>query len=157
MSKEKQIEELTNEYTRGCNEVCDWAIKTIKNIPTADVVPKSEVDRAYERGLERGKKDNVCGFSAEEIAQKVEKIAIELEAMRMAANSYKMHYENARVEVAREIFEEIESISSDYPIYGNVNTVILSERDLAFIKKKYTEGKDEQASIQTDHKEEFKK
>ena len=27
----------TNEYTRGCNEVCDWAIKTIKNIPTADV------------------------------------------------------------------------------------------------------------------------
>ena len=28
----------TNEYTRGCNEVCDWAIKTIKNIPTADVV-----------------------------------------------------------------------------------------------------------------------
>ena len=35
----------TNEYTRGCNEVCDWAIKTIKNIPTADVVPKSEVDK----------------------------------------------------------------------------------------------------------------
>ena len=23
--------------TRGCNEVCDWVIKTIKNIPTADV------------------------------------------------------------------------------------------------------------------------
>lgn len=44
-------------------------------------------------------------------------------------------------EVAREIFEEIESISSDFPIYGNVNTVILSERDLAFIKKKYTEDK----------------
>jgi hypothetical protein len=43
-------------------------------------------------------------------------------------------------EVAREIFEEIESISSDFPIYGNINTVILSERDLAFIKKKYTEG-----------------
>ena len=28
----------TNEYTRGCNEVCDWVIKTIKNIPTVDVV-----------------------------------------------------------------------------------------------------------------------
>ena len=27
----------TNEYTRGCNEVCDWAIKTIKNMPAADV------------------------------------------------------------------------------------------------------------------------
>lgn len=27
----------TNEYTKGCNDVCDWAIKIIKNIPTADV------------------------------------------------------------------------------------------------------------------------
>lgn len=27
----------TNEYTRGCNEVCDWVIKIIKDIPTADV------------------------------------------------------------------------------------------------------------------------
>lgn len=45
-------------------------------------------------------------------------------------------------EVAREIFEEIEDICDDFPIYGNVNTVILSERDLAFIKKKYTEGND---------------
>lgn len=46
--------------------------------------------------------------------------------------------EKAKAEVAREIFGEIESISSDFPVYGNVNTVILSERDLAFIKKKYT-------------------
>ena len=42
-------------------------------------------------------------------------------------------------EVAREIFEEIESICYDFPIYGNINTVILSERDLTFLKKKYTE------------------
>ena len=27
----------TNEYTRGCNDVCDWAIKVIKNIPATDV------------------------------------------------------------------------------------------------------------------------
>ena len=27
----------TNEYTKGCNDVCDWAIKVIKNIPAADV------------------------------------------------------------------------------------------------------------------------
>ena len=44
-------------------------------------------------------------------------------------------------DVAREIFEEIESICDDFPIYGNVNTIILSERNLAFLKKKYTEGK----------------
>lgn len=41
---------------------------------------------------------------------------------------------------ASEIFEEIESIMADFPLYGNVNTVILSERDFNFIKKKYTEG-----------------
>lgn len=50
------------------------------------------------------------------------------------------HEQYIKTEVAREIFEEIESISSDFPLYGNINTVILSERDLAFIKKKYTEG-----------------
>ena len=43
----------TNEYTRGCNEVCDWAIKTIKNIPTADVVPKSEVENALDKLLKQ--------------------------------------------------------------------------------------------------------
>lgn len=37
----------TNEYTRGCNEVCDWAIKTIKNIPTTDVVPRSEIKKIF--------------------------------------------------------------------------------------------------------------
>lgn len=48
--------------------------------PTANVVPKSE----YER------------------------LTIELEAMRTAANSYKMHYER----LAKEIFEEIEATIS---------------------------------------------
>lgn len=37
----------TNEYTRGCNDVCEWAIRTIENIPTADVVPKSEVENIF--------------------------------------------------------------------------------------------------------------
>ena len=36
----------------------------------------------------------------------VERLTIELEAMRGAANSYKMHYEN----LAREIFSELDSI-----------------------------------------------
>lgn len=38
----------TSEYARGCNEVCDWAIKTIKNIPTADVVPRAEIEKIFE-------------------------------------------------------------------------------------------------------------
>ena len=45
-------------------------------------------------------------------------------------------------DVAREIFEEIESICDDFPIYGNVNTIILSERDLAFLKKEIHGGQE---------------
>lgn len=113
-----------------------WGVTNVNEVgiafdkAKADVVPKSEVEKmenAYYRATRKANKNAITAI------------------------------QNAKQEVAREIFEEIESISSDFPIYGNVNTVILSERDLAFIKKKYTEGKDEQASIQTDHKEEFKK
>lgn len=45
--------------------------RAIQKAPTAYVVPKSEVER----------------------------LTVELEAMRTAANSYKMHYENAKAEV----------------------------------------------------------
>ena len=48
-------------------------INRICNLPTADVVPKSEV----------------------------EKLTVELDAMRGAANTYKMHYENAMKEIER--------------------------------------------------------
>ena len=82
----------------------DASINELIKLPTADVVPKSEVER----------------------------LTVELDAMRGAANTYKMHYENAmkeierlkdyntgvafkhyfdgRKEVAREIFEEIEEM-----------------------------------------------
>ena len=61
----------------------------------------------------------------------------ELDAMRDAANSYKMHYETAKAEVAREIFEEIDrGIAEQYPIYSAESIRKL----LAELKKKYTEG-----------------
>ena len=160
--KREDALKIIENYSKAVTEEGKVVVDAIRDIiavitPTANVVPKSEVDRAYERGFERGKKDNVCGFSAEEIAQKVEKIAIELEAMRMAANSYKMHYENARVEVAREIFEEIERVVGkqyNHYVFGN-NDFDSIEQDaiinfsetlsdcFAEHKKKYTEGKDE--------------
>ena len=49
----------TNEYTKGCNEVCDWAIKTIKNIPTADVV---KVVRCKDC-IHRNPEDKKCDYS----------------------------------------------------------------------------------------------
>jgi hypothetical protein len=146
MSRYIDADKVMEEIDRiGGHNLCEWETIGVKALidrqPTADVVPKSEVDRAYERGFERGKKDNVCGFSAEEIAQKAENIAIELEAMRTAANSYKMHYENARAEVAREIFEEIEkelNFFKNYRLY--IEDVQCMFGVLAELKKKYTEG-----------------
>lgn len=60
-------------------KITQYVIKAIENEPTADLVPKSEVER----------------------------LSVELEAMRGAANSYKMHYEKAKSEVAREIIDEL--------------------------------------------------
>lgn len=111
--------------------------RVIDRMPTADVVPKSEVDR----------------------------LTVELDAMRGAANTYKMHYENAmkeierlkdhntgvafkhyfdgRKEVAREIFAEIETCLyqpfddiPDDPHYQ------ICQQDYEAIKKTYTEGND---------------
>ena len=56
--------------------------RTIDKIPTADVAPKSEA----------------------------ESLTLELNAMRGAANSYKMHYNN----LAREIFMDIDRVVEKY-------------------------------------------
>ena len=58
---------------RRVQEIISIVIQTIEALPSADVAPKSEVER----------------------------LTVELDAMRGAANSYKMHYENAKAEVAR--------------------------------------------------------
>lgn len=101
---------------------------------TADVVPMSEVDE-LKQDLEISK-----------IA--IENRNIEIEGMRTAANSYKMHYEKARGEVARQIFEEIEELAKIYtfPVVKNGVVEIAKEpfwciepNDLAKLKKKYTE------------------
>ena len=64
-----KFKDPTNEYTIGCNEVCDWVIKTIKNIPTADV---QEIRHGYwiEKNLDDFRKVecscSMCGWSGVE-------------------------------------------------------------------------------------------
>lgn len=82
--------------------------QVLNQAPTEDVVPRAEFEKARQVGFELGKTDSIYGHSVEQMAEKVEELSIELEAMRGAAKSYKMHYENAKQEVAMEIFEEIE-------------------------------------------------
>ena len=43
--------------------------------------------------------------------EEIERLTVELDAMRGAANSYKMHYENARAETAMRIFADIDEKS----------------------------------------------
>lgn len=49
----------------------------------------------------------------------VERLTIELEAMRGAENSYKLHYEKAKQEVAEQIFGEIEKSIADLEYKAN--------------------------------------
>jgi regulator of replication initiation timing len=116
--------------------VTDLRVLIEQNTP-ADVVPKSEadnlikvIDNTTQQFLElhdfyQNAKSEVARLeqdvtrlvqenetlkdSNEHLAVMFEETKIELEAMRGAANSYKMHYEN----LAREIFEEIESIINE--------------------------------------------
>ena len=75
-----QLGNTNEEYKKGCIAAIKDDIGNVSHMPTEDVVPRSEV----------------------------EQLKVEFEAMRGAANSYKMHYEQAKQEVAREIFNEVE-------------------------------------------------
>jgi hypothetical protein len=164
-TKEKQIEEMARTIYNGCsyetlytddykeyarqmrencvkdhngNIICSAELwEQIASIieSTADVVPKSEVDR----------------------------LTVELEAMRTSANSYKMHYESTknkveelegelvvwkqnrfnifqsielydktRAKVAREIFEEIEEVLNNIGYFDEI--------DFKALKKKYAKS-----------------
>ena len=92
---------------------------------TADVVPKSEVERLK---VEGGILEQECG----KLMGRVASLEIDLEAMRSAANSYKMHYEN----LAREIFEEIEKIR--FKEIHKCET--LRKRENEVLRRKYWEG-----------------
>lgn len=161
---EKRINENIKPDTPEEKDLIEWCkdecIRQAYAMPTADVAPRAEVDKARLRGYEQGKRDNVYGFSAKELAEKIERLSVELEAMRGAANSYKMHYEKAKIEVAREIFEEIDreindALQSNYKVlpiieesealWNRVNGKIDALRGIdGFIdelKQKYTEDK----------------
>ena len=126
------------EQFRGKHEVAEINGKLYSVIPYADIVyaPTSDVAPRAE----------------------VERLTVELDAMRGAANSYKMHYENAKAEVAREIFEDIfKTMNSIYSrvqrdcvgrngddihtimLVGKLNGIKYLGDEIAELKKKYTE------------------
>jgi hypothetical protein len=106
--------------------IVEKCIEKVNEQPTADVVPKSEVetlkslitrkeDEAYERGYAEGKADVVITNYAKEVK-----------------------------EYAREIFAEIEKNTGFFRVCAERNYDYLCIfRELDELKKKYTEGKNE--------------
>lgn len=124
-------------------------IDLLNNIPTAEDVPKSEVDilkslitykeeEAYNKGYEDGKAD---------MQSEVEKLQNELVIWKQ--NRFNLFqrlecYEMARQKVASEIFEEIQKSivhnilhNESYSFEGVIDCIT---KDLDELKKKYTEG-----------------
>jgi hypothetical protein len=125
---EKQIcDDCIDEVCGACGVGCARAIA--REMPDADVAPKSEVDRLVDKWI------------GEENLTQDEKTLRLIEALRDEAKRYERYYFNheydkliaeAKQEVAREIFEEVENrIGIGHDILDVWN--ILDE-----LKKKYT-------------------
>jgi len=106
-----KCETCRNHRSGGCNTYCDHGEEYSPNvfkIPTADVVPRAEY----------------------------EALKIELEAMRGAANSYKLHYER----LAKEIFAEIEKLLRISVAEHSDCLDDYVKKGYAELKEKYTKG-----------------
>ena len=117
IEEEAFVNFVNEHFCNGCNNYngikckscsVDDAISFVESAPTADVVPKSQYDLAVAE-----REANVKGFTAQ-----IEQLNIEIQALRGAANSYKMHYEKTKNELAREIIEEVENLLRSNKIYS---------------------------------------
>ena len=115
----------------GAGTACIYIRKAVENIPTADVVPKSEVEKleltlqgvmwSVDKWLDE------TDYDADPIKR----------AITMREKTLKI-VENLKAEVAREIIEKIESV-----MFDRFSNIMLGEDIrlcIAELKKKYTEG-----------------
>lgn len=109
------LEKLSH-LSRACERCFAIALNVIDLTPTADVVPREEVEalqRRYDLAVAE-REANVKGF-AEEIAK-------------------------TRAEVARKIFEDIENIAYiHFDVRGDEDSLEIIIDEFAELKKKYTE------------------
>lgn len=126
-------------------------INRICNLPTADVVPKSEVDRLNavmkQMDEQRAYTINMLGESLEKAKAEVEELKSDLVFWKQERFNLFQRlecYEMARQKVAREIFEEIEKVtpkdftkkSQDFEFGYR----IAIQEIIAELKKKYVES-----------------
>jgi hypothetical protein len=130
------------------------AIKMIEDLPSADVVPKSEVEKLVQDGIRLGQENETLKDNNEHLAVIFEETKAEVEKLQNELVIWKQNrfnlfqrlecYETARQKVASEIFAEIETLLALNILVGDVFTGKYFdadlENDLAELKKKYTEG-----------------
>ena len=114
---------------RGC--AMDDALDALEDAPTADVVPRTEIDKLQEVNADLNESLRLACEANKDLQ-------VGLQAMRGAANSYKMHYEN----LAREIFDLIEDECLAYPMQDGDVTILVDKRNYDELKKKYTKEDD---------------
>lgn len=86
--KEETLIEFVKNYSPNINgeTTLECVERAIRNAPTADVVPRSEVDKARLKGYESGKRENLYGFPVEQLAQKIEELTKENESLAKSIN-----------------------------------------------------------------------
>ena len=126
--------------------LCNVVIDLLNNIPTADVVPKSEVEEL---------KAIIADHKASEERWQ-ELYADTVDKWEKAYEELEIELENAKIELTREIFEEIErflylhfrfckeEIGNDDTEYvkGRMELNTQIQNFIAKLKKKYTENKE---------------
>lgn len=164
ISRNELLKDVQSNVAEAHNERCAQLLEAILNAPTADVVPKSEVEKLVQVGTRLGQENETLKDNNEHLAVILEETKIELKAMRGAANSLKMHYEKA-MEVQKEVHRLASEIKAELPLaYAEVAKNVASEifaeieklhlhitndfdlRRYAELEKKYTEGEDKPAS-----------
>ena len=123
----------------------------LKSLPTADVVPKSEVERLQE-ALSKAEADVKNYIKVAEYQQslsvkryhEIKRLKEDIERLEDINERDVENLRLAKAEVAREIFEEIETLLALNSLQGDVFTGKYFdadlENDIAEFKKKYTEA-----------------
>ena len=141
----------SRDYRREKGTICD-AIKMLQYpeyTPTADVAPKSEVEKLHEVIF---KKEDLM----QKIARERNQYSDEVDRLQQIIHSYALQYgtvtdqqaviDKAKAEVATEIFEEIaEKLEGLFDFFRQddcireSSAIILAISEIAELKKKYTE------------------
>ena len=115
--------------------------EAIRKSPTADVVPKSEVERLEKaHAAQVLEYDQALQDKARECNIAIDKICLEhREEIRRLQKSHEEEIAKAKREVARKVIAEVDLLISKYRLEPNYSMGQM-EIDLSELEKKYTKG-----------------